>query len=248
MKTKLLISALVAAAAMTYVPAMGATPDVYATAVAFKDRPADAAKLDASRMPAEILAFEGLKPGMTAVDLLTGKGYYAELMARVVGPKATVVAYSPFAEEGDVSGLKLLTAREPNVKVVTDASVFAPAAYDFAMIHLNYHDFYWESAEYHYPRVDPDKVLARLFAAMKPGGIVAIIDHVGPAGDTRALVEKLHRIDPAVVKADFARAGFKLEAESKLLANPADDHTKVVFDPAIRGHTDRMVFKFRKPA
>ncbi|RYD82916.1 MAG: methyltransferase, partial [Sphingomonadales bacterium] len=58
--------------------------------------------------------------------------------------------------------------------------------------------------------------------------------------------EKLHRIDPAVVKADFAAAGFVLEAESPVLANPADDHSKLVFDPTARGRTDRFVFRFRK--
>jgi len=82
---------------------------------------------------------------------------------------------------------------------------------------------------------------------VKPGGIVGIVDHVGPAGDTRATVEKLHRIDPATVKADFAAAGFRLEKESALLANPADDHSKLVFDPSIRGKTDRFVYRFRKP-
>jgi predicted methyltransferase len=61
------------------------------------------------------------------------------------------------------------------------------------------------------------------------------------------VVEKLHRIDPATVRADFERAGFELEAQSDLLANPADDHSKNVFDPAIRGKTDRFLYKFRKP-
>ena len=91
-------------------------------------------------------------------------------------------------------------------------------------------------------------MLKALFAAMKPGGIVAIVDHIGPAGDTRAIVDKLHRIDPATVKADFARAGFVLDGESNLLRNPADDHRLMVFDPSLRGHTDRMVLRFRKPA
>ena len=82
---------------------------------------------------------------------------------------------------------------------------------------------------------------------MKPGGIVAIVDHVGPAGDTRALVEKLHRIDPATVKADMAAAGFVLEAESDMFANPEDDVNKLVFDPSVRGKTNRFVMRFRKP-
>ena len=74
-----------------------------------------------------------------------------------------------------------------------------------------------------------------------------MIDHVGPAGDTRAIVDKLHRIDPETVKADFVRAGFVLEASSDALRMPSDDHTKLVFDPTVRGKTDRFAFRFRKP-
>lgn len=83
---------------------------------------------------------------------------------------------------------------------------------------------------------------------MKPGGIVGVVDHVAPpGGDTREIVGKVHRIDPAVIRADFERAGFVFEAESNLLRNPADDHSKSVFDPAVRGKTDRAVLRFRKP-
>jgi predicted methyltransferase len=61
------------------------------------------------------------------------------------------------------------------------------------------------------------------------------------------VVNKLHRIDPAVVRADFERAGFVLEATSQLLRNPGDDRTVNVFDEKIRGKTDRFLFRFRKP-
>jgi len=74
-----------------------------------------------------------------------------------------------------------------------------------------------------------------------------VIDHVGAPGDTRSTVDKLHRIDPGVVRADFERAGFRLAGTSNLLANPADDHSKLVFDPSIRGKTDRFMMKFVKP-
>jgi predicted methyltransferase len=83
---------------------------------------------------------------------------------------------------------------------------------------------------------------------MKPGAVIGVIDHVAaPNSDTRAMVEKMHRIDPDVVKADFKRAGFVLAGSSDMLRNPADDHSKLVFDPAIRGKTDRFVLKFKKP-
>jgi predicted methyltransferase len=236
--------------ATTAAPAAFAKPTPIAMAVAAKDRPADAIALDASRKPSEILSFMQLKPGMKAFDLLTGTGYYAEIMGHAVGPKGSVVAYSPasYNPEPIKAAFATLVTRASNVKFVTSpAEAFVPNSYDFAMIHLNYHDFYFESEKFHIPRTDPDMVLKTLFAAMKPGGIVAVVDHAGPAGDTRALVDKLHRIDPETVKADFARAGFKLEAHSDLLKIPADDHSKNVFDPAIRGKTDRFAFRFRKP-
>ena len=82
---------------------------------------------------------------------------------------------------------------------------------------------------------------------MKPGAIVGVVDHVAnPNDDTRATVDKLHRIDPAVVKRDFEQAGFKLVATSNMLRNPDDDHSLLVFDPKIRGKTDRFVYKFKK--
>jgi predicted methyltransferase len=115
------------------------------------------------------------------------------------------------------------------------------------MINLNYHDVYWESAKYGIPRMDPEAFLKTVYASMKPGGIVGVIDHVANPGDTRENVEKFHRIDPATVKADFEKAGFKLAGTSDILRNPADDHSLLVFNPQIRGKTDRFIYKFVKP-
>jgi predicted methyltransferase len=240
--------ALLLATAAT--PIAAAKPAPIAMAVAAKDRPAEAVALDASRKPVAVLTFMHLKPGMKAFDLLTGTGYYAEIMGHAVGPTGSVVAYSPanYNSEPIKAAFATLVTRVPNVKFVTSpADAFAPNSYDFAMIHLNYHDFYFESEKFNIPRTDPDVVLKTLLATMKPGGIVAVVDHVGPAGDARAIVDQLHRIDPSTVKADFARAGFVLEDQTGVLRIAADDHSKNVFDPAIRGKTDRFVFRFRKP-
>jgi predicted methyltransferase len=231
-------------------PVLAAPARPVIAAVAANDRPAEARALDASRKPAEVLSFMGLKPGMKAFDLLTGTGYYAEIMGHVVGPKGSVVAYSPanYNPEPIKAAFATLVTRAPNVRfVTTPMEAFAPNSYDFTMIHLNYHDFYFESEKYNIPRTDPDVVLKTLFAATKPGGIVAVVDHVGPAGDTRAIVDKVHRIDPATVKADFARAGFVFAGSSDALHVATDDLSKNVFDPAVRGKTDRFVFRFKKP-
>jgi len=219
-------------------------------------RSENAHKADAGRRPIEVLNFFGVKPGMHALDLMAGGGYYSELLGQAVGPKGKVTAFiNQTPEDGDSARLQAawdkLLAREPNVRLqkgMVDNLQFAPASFDFALLHLEYHDFYWESAQYHYPHVNPDDALKRLYAAIRPGGIVGVVDHVADArGDVRALVDKLHRIDPAVVKADFLRAGFVLDAESPLLMTGADDHAKPVFDESIRGKTDRFVFRFKKP-
>ncbi|MEA3047382.1 MAG: hypothetical protein QOJ53_1714 [Sphingomonadales bacterium] len=230
-----------------------AAPADVAAAVSAPGRPADAIALDAGRKPAEVLAFAGLERGDRALDLFTGSGYFAEVMGRAVGPTGSVMAWEPtnFLNDRSRQGLAELRARTPNVAVlVAPADILAlpTAAFDFVMINLNYHDTYWQSERFHFPRMDPDAFLRTVFQSMKPGATIAVIDHVAnPGGETRAVVDALHRIDPAVIRADFARAGFVLDGESDILRNPQDDHTKLVFDPAIRGHTDRVVYRFRRP-
>lgn len=224
-----------------------------AASVAAADRPADAKELDASRKPAETLALLQLKPGMAVADVITGTGYWADIMAEVVGPKGRVTALEPEEFYADPQGratLDDLAKRNPNLTVTSypfKALALPANSFDAGIIHLSYHDLYWESEKYKIPRADPAAFVTALYKAMKPGGRLLVIDHVGLPGDTRAVVEKVHRIDPAVVRTDFEAAGFVLAQQSDLLANPEDDHTKLVFDPAIRGKTDRFAYVFRKP-
>ena len=225
-----------------------------ASAIAQPSRPAAARALDESRKPAETLAFLGLEPGMDAADLIPGEGYWTEIMAHAVAPGGSVTALQPeqfYNGEDDLASWAAMQQRAPGISLVRypfDAFRYAPDSFDFAIMNLNYHDLYWVSEEYKIPFTDPDAFLRGLYATMRPGGVVGIIDHAGKGSDTRALVDKLHRIDPAVVRADFERAGFRLEAESNLLANPDDDGSRLVFDPSIRGKTDRFLMKFVKPA
>ncbi|GAA3997316.1 methyltransferase [Sphingomonas humi] len=245
-------SALTLSACATIGPAP-ADPALYSASVANPARTEELRKLDESRKPAEVLAFLGLKPGMAAADLLTGTGYWAQIMASVVGPKGSVTAFEPqefYAGGEESKKLDALIAASPGVTLARyPFAGFAPGAnrFDFALINLSYHDLYWQSEKFKIPRTDPAAFVRNLYAAMKPGAVVGVIDHVGMPGDTRAIVDKVHRIDPATVRADFERAGFRLEAESPILANPADDHSKLVFDPSIRGKTDRFLYRFRKP-
>ncbi len=226
-----------------------------ADAIAAPGRPADMVALDRYRKPVNVLNFLGLKPGMTAADIFPGFGYYTEIMGRVVGPQGRAIGYEPkqfYDNAGDKQkALRQISARQPNVsfKTYSFERWNAPAdSLDFTMVHMLYHELYWQSTKYNVPRTDPAVFVRNLYSATKPGGIVGVVDHVGPAGDTRAVVDRLHRIDPATVKADFAKAGFVLEAESAALKMPSDDHSKLVYDPIVRLRTDRFVFRFRKPA
>lgn len=227
-------------------------PD-FAASVSAPGRDAADIALDESRSPAKVLAFMGLETGDTVLDIFAGAGYYSEILARAVGPEGSVVAVNPpqFVSS-DQSKQKWagVAARQPNVTMVaSQLPDYKPAAnsIDFAMLHLIYHDFYWESEKFKVEQMDPAVILANLYAGMKPGGIVAVIDHVGSSGDTRAVVENTHRIDPATARSDFLTAGFLLDGESEMFANPDDDLGKNVFDPAVRGKTSRFVMRFRKP-
>jgi predicted methyltransferase len=234
--------------------ALEAAPADVAAAVSAKARPAAAVKLDESRKPVDVLRFLGLEKGDRALDLLTGSGYYAEIMARAVGPQGAVVAWEPanFYDEAAKKGWAELSGRAPNARLLVSTAkelALAPSSFDFVLMHMIYHDAYWESEKYKFPRMDPAAFLQTVFAATKPGGIVGVVDHVAePGGDTRQVADKLHRIDPAVIRADFEKAGFVFDGESDLLRNRSDDRSKLVFDPSVRGKTDRVVYRFRKPA
>ena len=223
-------------------------------AVATPGRPAAATGLDEVRRPAEVLQWIGLRRGDRVLDYFTGTGYYAEIIGRAVGPRGSVTAWNSTGFMGNErlrTALTELTGRTPNVTVQAGdltALDFGANSYDLALLHLVYHDAYWQSEQYHVPRIDPNTLTRALYRAVKPGGSVVVIDHVAaPGGDTRAVVEQYHRIDPATIRADFQRAGFRFAGESSLLRVPTDPHNVNVFDPSIRGRTDRVMYRFTKP-
>ena len=256
---RILAAGLLLAAPLAYaadpIDAAAASGEAVAAAIASPDRPKSDLEQDARRKPAEILAFVGVAPGMHVADMFSAGGYYTELLSRTVGVKGQVVAYNnppyaKFAEKGIAA--RYADNRLGNVRQITadiDKFDVAPASLDAAIFIMSYHDLYWRPADGSWPETDPQVLLKGLFAALKPGAVVVVEDHVANAnGDASGTVDKLHRIDPAIVKRDFEKAGFVFDAESRVLAHPDDDHTKLVFDDAIRGKTDQFVFRFTKPA
>jgi predicted methyltransferase len=250
---KLFSMAAAVALALGAVPA-SAEPANVAAAVANSSARSEAnLKLDEGRKPTELLAFFGLERGMRVIDMFGANRYWAEIIAPAIGPEGQIVVWQPtqFMNDKRKAEFDAFAAKAGNAALIStpfEAPMLGTNAYDFMIMNLDYHDVYWQNPERKIGRMEPDAWLKRLYAAMKPGAVLGIVDHVANAGgDTREVVEKLHRIDPAVVRADFERAGFVLEGESQLLRNPADDHSLLVFDDKIRGKTDRFVFKFRKP-
>ena len=233
--------------------AAGAAQTTIAAAVAAPDRSERNLKLDEGRKPAQVLQFLGLKAGMNVLDLFGANAYWAEITSPVVGPKGHVTVWNPaqFYSDKTKASFDAFAAKHPNVSIVISPfeAPDLPKNYaDLVILNDNYHDTYWQNAKFKIPQMDPNAFLKAVYAAMKPGAVIGVIDHVAnPNSDTRATVDKFHRIDPNVVKADFKRAGFVLVGSSDILRNPADKHDVEVHDASILGKTDRFVFKFRKP-
>lgn len=225
-------------------------PAYIAAAVADPSRPAEDKARDADRKPAEMLAFAGIKPGDKVVDLLPGKGYFTTLFSDAVGPGGKVYMFVPAEFLKFLKGTVPANGargdpNRPNVTFLTaPANSFAtPEPVDIVWISQNYHDLHDDFAK----PADIAQVNKAVFNALKPGGVYIVLDHAAAAGSGLSATNTLHRIDPAAVKTEVEAAGFTFEGESDVLKNPADDHTKKVFDPSIRGKTDQFVFKFRKP-
>ena len=202
---------------------------------------------DARRHAAAVLAFAGVKPGDTVVDFLPGKYYWTRLFSDIVGTRGRVIAVTPaFADPAKVPPPAMAGWKNANVQYAAPGANGQPAA-----------DLFWTVQNYHdiaNPRGGSGGGEAALltfnkavFAALKPGGTYVVIDHAAVPGSGITATNTAHRIDPASVKAQVVAAGFRFDGESKVLANPADDHAKNVFDSAIRGHTDQFAYRFRKP-
>lgn len=226
-------------------------PDTVLQAVAFEGRPdADRAR-DAQRAPAETLAFAGVTPGLHVGEYMPGAGYFTRILARAVGPEGTVYAFQP-AEIVRLRPAYLTeieaVAAEPGMGNVTVVSEPNPAfgageRFDLVFTAQNYHDLHGPFA----PEGAAARLNAAILAALKPGGILVVIDHHAAAGTGLTGAADLHRIERDVVVAELEGAGFVLEAESDLLSRPEDPRTANVFDPSIRGRTDQFLLRFRKP-
>ena len=220
-----------------------------AAALASEDRAAADRARDAGRRPAEVLAFLGIGSGMTVMDLIAAGGYYTEVLSLAVGPTGKVYSQNPprvlqFSDGATEKALsaRLADGRLANVERVNEqdlgATGVAPGSLDAAITALNFHDLYNGQG--------PEAAagfLAGIRALLKPGGVLGLVDHYGdPAQDNASL----HRLDVAAAMPLLEASGFGIES-SVVLRNGEDAPTMRVFDPAIRGKTDRVLYKLTKP-
>ncbi|QNQ09366.1 class I SAM-dependent methyltransferase [Sphingomonas alpina] len=208
---------------------------------------ADQANDDARRKAAEMLAFSGVKPGDRVIDFLPGSGYWTRIFTGVVGHKGHVLALWPAAAakyaEKPLPELRARNLANVTAEVQTASLPTVDQPVDLFWTVQNYHDIPNNGVG----EAGLNAFNAAVFKTLKPGGLYIVSDHADAPGSGLTGTETKHRIDPAVVKQQVVAAGFTFEGSSDVLANPADDHTAKVFDPAIRGKTDQFVFKFRKP-
>ncbi len=217
------------------------------------DRPEQDYEMYPVRKSAEVLAFAGVMPGMTVVEMEAGDGFYTELLSRVAGPDGKVYMQNPPSFKaflGD-SVSKRVDGRLLNVQVVESAfdnlTNVPDANADLVTWFLGPHElWYTPQGEPEGVLGDPDMAFDEIARVLKPGGHLVVLDHMAPAGSPPTTGGDTHRIDKAVIIALAEDHGLTLVEESDILANPDDDGTVQVFDPTVRRKTDRFLLKFAK--
>jgi predicted methyltransferase len=227
--------------------------DEYDAAVTHAGRPAADSARDVLDHPAEMLRLAGIKPGMQVADVLAGDGYYSELLSYIVGPKGRVLMINNLAFDNwsqPALNNRLAGNRLTNVthETLDLNDMKLPAGLDAILLVKVYHDMYWvdSSPKSPWPKIDVNVVLDQLSRALKPGGVLLLIDHSAKAGHGKADAGELHRIEEAFAINDFTAHGFKVVAKSDLLRRPDDKRDLISYKGPALGKTDRFVLVFRK--
>jgi predicted methyltransferase len=231
----------------------GHIPEYIKAAVNNPSRPQKDRQRDVNRKPEQVLAFAGVRPGLKIAELEPAGGYYTRILCKAVGDSGHIYAVNfdlhfspqqmrrmggrmmgpPPAPKTDCDNVTYSVQAAPALKLPSDL--------DMAWTTENYHDFH--NAEFGKPSMRTfDRTV---FDALKPGGLFIIEDHAAAAGTGARDTNTLHRIDPALVKREVESVGFKYAGQSRVLHNPKDNHTEIVFKMIDK--TDRFLFKFRKP-
>jgi predicted methyltransferase len=218
----------------------------YQAIVASPDRSDADRQTDKRREPAKMLPFTGVKAGMRVLDMEAGAGYSTELLARAVGPTGVVYAQDSAAViERFVKDKFDIRAQSPAMKnvvhVIRDFDDPIPPdvrGLDLITFFFAYHDVT-------YMPVDRAEMNRKMFAALKPGGLLIIADHSARPGEGISVARTLHRIEESVLRGEIEAAGFKLVDEGNFLRHPEDPRDAAVFRPQLP--VDEFVLKYRKP-
>jgi predicted methyltransferase len=210
------------------------------------DRSAADRETDQRRHPAELLAFFEVQPGMSVLDIGTGRGYTAELLARSVEPGGSVVA------QNDSFISEQYLKNEPDPRFATDVmkkvryvvrpydDPVPPGAGPFDLITMIfvYHDTEWLGR-------NRQQMNKRLFDTLKSGGHLVVVDHAGNPGTGATQTQTLHRIEESLVREELEAAGFKLAGEAQFLRHPEDPRDKSFREAT--APVDQFVLKYLRP-
>lgn len=230
----------------------GPPADMYDAAVGHPGRSADDLKRDPVDHAAQVLRLSGIRPGMKVADFFAADGYYSELLSYIVGDKGQVLllnngAYDKFVNDAWKQRIEKQHLTNVEHRTVDPANMgLAPASLDAVIMVKVYHDLYWVEPQSGWPKIDVPVVLDQIAAALKPGGILLVVDHSARAGSGSADAGSLHRIDEAFMRKDFESHGFKFARKSDILRRPQDKRDQISFKPPAVGHTDRFVYVFNK--
>lgn len=231
------------------------SPDQYRQAIADIARVDDLPD-DARRLPGELLAFAQIDRGDVVGDYIMGGGYVTRLLALAVGSGGRVYAFQP--DEFIAFDPQYATDQDQTVRRYSDDAgnpvhVFPlrgpiadpgwPEPLDTVITVMNFHDLYLAQM----PGGTADAAARMLFASLKPGGALIVVDHVANDGSGAAAANEAHRMDRELALQTLTSTGFVLEAESALYANAEDPRTGSVFDESIQGKTDQFAWRLRKP-
>jgi len=223
-----------------------------ATVLANPARSAADRERDGRDQPAAVLAFAGFRRGERIADIFGGGGYYSEILSGVVGDEGEIYLvnnppYDNYAKKDLTPRLADQRLRNVRYAVRPNDDLQLPKDLDGALIVMSYHDLYHAAPDQGWAAIDAGQFIEQITAALKPGGVLLIVDHASAAGRGKLDADSLHRIEESFAIADFKAHGLVFDGKLDVLRAAADDHSKNVFDPAIRGMTDRFVHRYRKP-
>lgn len=211
---------------------------------------------DEARKPGELLAFAQIDRGDVVGDYIMGGGYLTRLLAMAVGADGKVYAFQPeefiafrpeYGPEQDAAIAPYADDEGEPVHVIPLRAPLVrpgwPEQLDTIITVMNLHDLYLEQ----FPEGTAREAIAMLYASLKPGGSLVVVDHLAEDGSGAEAANALHRMDRQLALDDLTAAGFVLEEETDLYSRPDDPRTANVFADEIRGQTDQFAWRLRKP-